>query len=58
MGILEIILCVIGVYNMILGFMMKTKNFRSAILFNIIPILSGIFVMGYALLMSGFIKIG
>lgn len=58
MGILEIILCVIGVYNATLGFMMKTENFRSVMLFNIVPIFSGLFMIGYALLMSGFIKIG
>lgn len=58
MNTLEIILCAIGVYNVFIGFMMETENILSTLLLKIVPLFSGLFVIGYALLMSGFIKIG
>jgi len=58
MNTLEIILCLIGVYNVFIGFIMQTKNIQSTLVFKIIPLFSGLFVIGYALLTSGFIKIG
>ena len=57
MGVFEIILCVIGVYNVIIGFMME-KNLQSTIIFKVIPLFAGLFLIGYACMTSGFIRIG
>ena len=35
----------IGIYFLIFSFMMKTKNFQSKIIYNILPFLSGIFLV-------------
>lgn len=58
MGVFEIILCIIGVYNVIIGFMMETKNLQSTIIFKVIPLFAGLFLIGYACMTSGFIRIG
>lgn len=58
MGIFEIILCIIGVYNVIMGFMMETKNLQSTFIFKVIPLFAGLFLIGYACLANGFIRIG
>ncbi len=58
MGVLEVILCVIGVFFIICSFLMNTKNVQSAILFKIIPFFCGVYCVFYACLTSGYIKLG
>lgn len=58
MGILEVILCIIGVFFIIYSFLMNTKNVKSAILFRVIPFFGGAYCVFYACVASGFVKIG
>jgi hypothetical protein len=53
----EIILCAIGIYNIIFVLISKTNNLLSAILFKVIPFFCGAYCIFYACMSSGIIKI-
>lgn len=56
--VLDIILCVIGVFLIVFSFLMNTKNVKSAIWFKVIPFFSGAYCIVYACISSGIIRIG
>lgn len=58
MGMLDVILCVIGVFLITFSFLMNTKDVISAIWFKTIPFFSGAYCIVYACISSGIIKIG
>ena len=57
MNTLQIILIIIGVWQIVISFTVNTKNFQSALFFKIIPFLSGCYCIFYAILLSGIISI-
>jgi ABC-type Na+ efflux pump permease subunit len=57
MNMFEIILTILGVWQILISFIMHTKNVRSCLVFKIIPFFSGCYCVFYAMLISGIIKI-
>lgn len=58
LGMLDVILCVIGVFLITFSFLMNTKDVLSAIWFKAVPFFSGAYCIVYACISSGIIKIG
>lgn len=56
--VLDIILCVIGVFLIVFSFLMNTEDVKSAIWFKVIPFFSGAYCIVCACISSGIIKIG
>lgn len=57
MSILEIILCIVGMFFILNAFILNTKNIKSAIFFKVIPFLSGLYCIFFAVYSSGIISI-
>ncbi|MFR4368924.1 hypothetical protein [Agathobacter rectalis] len=58
MNVFEIILCVVGAWQIIMSFISNTKNVGSAIIYKVIPFASGEFCIFFALYNSGIVRIG
>lgn len=57
MNIYEIIIFIIGIGLVVTSILNQTKNIVSAVLLKVFPFFSGLYLMVYALLVSGFISI-
>ena len=58
MNVFEIILCVVGAWQIIVSFITNTKNVGSAIIYKVIPFASGESCIFFALYNSGIVRIG
>lgn len=58
LGMLDIILCVIGVFLITFSFLMNTKDIKLAIWFKVIPFFSGVYCIAYACIANGVIRVG
>lgn len=55
---MEIILLMIGVYFIIMSFVVNTKNLAYTLLFKILPFFSGSYLVFYFLYISGYVVVG
>ena len=57
MNILDIILLIVGVFQIIFSFINMTSNIKSSIIYRVIPFFSGCYCVFYSVLNSGMIKL-
>ena len=56
MNILDIILLIVGVFQIIFGLINNTNNIGASIIYRVIPFFSGCYCVFYSVLNSGIIK--
>ena len=56
MNVLDIILLIVGAFQIIFSFINNTSNIEASIIYRVIPFFSGCYCVFYSVLNSGIIK--